>query len=377
MNRGENALIAVAGPVTAVTNSIIAGIIDEASRGGQMADIFGAQRGVPGIIDGRLLDMGAQKRRTIEGLRRTPGSVLSGRHRVIGDAEAAQLVDVLKLNAIGTLFLIGGLPALGLLRLIIEKAGAAQHALVALGIPAAAENEVDGGDHTPGYPSAARFTAIAARDSAHAARAGEEPILVQEYLGAQSGWLPAAAALARDAVSRAPHAILFPERAVEAEAVVDVARRAYQKHGYAMVVTAEGAQDTAGQSLAGAELAQLLTARLELPVRLDRPGSLARVTQSAVARVDVDESYNIGTLAARLADDECSGYLVTVGREGAGERGYKPLEGTARLDQVEDTPRVLPAAFIADDGLDVSPSFLDWAKPLVGGALPDYVALEE
>ena len=296
---------------------------------------------------------------------------------MIDDEEAAQIVEVLKLNAIGTLFLIGGLPTLGLLRLIIEKAAGAEHELVALGIPAAAENEVEGGDHTPGYASAARFAAIAARDSAHAATAGEEPILVQEYLGSQVGWLPAATSLARDEGNRAPHAILFPERAVEAEAVVDEARRAYQKNGYAMIVTSEGAKDTAGNSLAGAQLTQLLAQNLSLPVRFDRPGSLARVTQTSVARVDAEEAHNIGALAARLADDECSGYLVTVGREGAGERGYKSLEGTAHLSQVEDAPRVLPADFIAEDGLDVSDAFTDWVKPLVGGALPDYVALDE
>lgn len=377
MDRGENALIAVAGPVTAITNSIIAGIIDEAGRGGQIADIFGAHQGVPGIAEGKILDMGAQKRRTIEGLRRTPGSVLSGRHRLIGEDEAAQIVEVLKLNAIGTFFLIGSLASLGLLRLIIEKAEAANHPLVALGIPASAENEVSGGDHTPGYGSAARFVVIAAHESARAVVGGEEPILVQEYLGEKTGWLPAAAALARDGQNAAPHAILFPERPVDAEIVVDTVRRAYQKYGYAMIVTAEGATDTAGHSLAGAPLTQLLAERLELPVRYDKPGSLARVTQSAVARVDADESYNVGTLAVRLAGDECSGYLVTVGREGSGERGYKSLESSARLEQVEETPRALPAEYIAEDGLDVTDAFLDWLKPLVGGALPDYVTLEE
>jgi 6-phosphofructokinase 1 len=96
--------------------------------------------------------------------------------------------------------------------------------------------------------------------------------------------------------------------------------------------------------------------------------------------MDLEEAYNVGVLAMRLADDDCSGYLVTVGREGSGERGdrgYKSLEGTARLDQIEDAPRGLPSNYIAEDGLDVSDAFVDWVRPLVGGALPDYVALED
>lgn len=379
MDRGENALIAVTGPVTAVTNSTIAGIIDEVGRGGQVVDIFGAPHGVPGVIEGKLIDMGAQKRKTIEGLRRTPGSVLAGRHRMISEEEAARLIEVLRLNGVGTLFLLGGLPMLGLLKYLMWAAETHNHPLLVLGVPLSAENEVGGGDHTPGYGSAARFAAISARDTARAVSGGEEPILVMEFLGARAGWVAAATALARDPESNAPHAIVFPERPVEVDAVVDEVRRAYQKNGYAMAVTTEGAQDTNGNPLDGANLSRILGERLQLPVRFDRPGSLARVTQTAIARVDLEEAYNVGNLAARLSDDDCSGYLVTVGREGTGERGdkgYKSLEGTARIDQVEEEPRRLPDAYIAANGLFVSDAFTDWLRPLVGGALPEYVGLE-
>src|SRR5688572_20878341 len=106
--RGENCLIAVAGHPTTVTNSTIAGIIDEAGKGMQIADIFGAVAGVPGLLDGRLVDMGAQKRKTIEGLRRTPGSVLAGRHRMLTDDDTGALIGALRSNEIGALLLLGG-----------------------------------------------------------------------------------------------------------------------------------------------------------------------------------------------------------------------------------------------------------------------------
>ena len=50
-DRGENCLIAVAGQPTTVTNSTIAGIIEEAGNGMHIADIFGATDGLPGLPD--------------------------------------------------------------------------------------------------------------------------------------------------------------------------------------------------------------------------------------------------------------------------------------------------------------------------------------
>jgi 6-phosphofructokinase 1 len=377
--RGENSLIAVAGQATAVTNSVIAGIIDEAGKGFHIADIFGAVAGVPGLLDGKLVDLGAQKRKTIEGLRRTPGSLLSGRHRMLSDADAGGVINALRSNNIGTVFMLGGVPAVGLMRFLVSAAESANYPLQVLGIPISAENDVEGGDHTPGYGSAARFVATAARDAGRAASGGEEPLLVLEVPGAGSGWLAASAALAQDGTNPAPHAILLPERAVDIEVLTDEARRAYQKHGYAVVVTTESVKDTAGNSLDGAHLTQLLSTSLGVAGRFDKPGSLCRVGQSSVARADAEESYNLGSLAVRLAGDECSGYLITIQRDmhtaDRGEKGYKAVEGTARLEQVADTPRQLPAQYISESGTQVTQAFLDWARPLIGGALPEYINL--
>jgi len=378
--RGENCLIAVAGHPTTVTNATIAGIIDETGQDANISEVFGAVAGVQGILEGKLVDMGAQKRKSIEGLRRTPGSVLSGRHRVFSESDATALIEVLRANEIGVLFMLGGLPAIGLLRYFIDAAGKADYPLTALGIALSAENDVAAGDHTPGYGSAARFAAGAARDAGRASAADEQPLLVLECLGAQTGWLAASTALARDAHNPAPHAIITPERPVDLENLVEDLQRAYHKHGYVVAVTTEGAKDTNGNSLDGPTLTSMLSQRLNIAGRYDRPGSLARVGQAAVARADSDNAYNVGSLAVRLAGDECSGYVVTVQRDShggeRGDKGYKSVEGTARLEQVSDSPRLLPAEYLSENGTNVTDAFLDWARPLMGGALPEYSSLD-
>lgn len=377
--RGSNCMIAVAGHATSVTNSAIAGVIDEAGQGASINEIYGAAAGVAGLAEGKIVDMGAQKHRTIEGLRRTPGSVLAGRHRLLTDAEAPALIEALRSREVGTLLLLGGSTAIGILKYFIHAAEQAKYPLVALGIPLSAENDVPAGDHTPGYGSAARCAASAARDAGRAAAAGEEPVLVLELLGQETGWLAAAAAGARDAHNPAPHAILVPERPVDLDSLIDELRRAYQKFGYAVAVTTEGATAASGEKLHGQALSALLRERLGLAVRYDCPGSLCRVAQSTVARADADEAYHLGSLAVRLADDECSGYVLTLQRDGFTadrDKGYKAVEGTAHVDQMDGKPRQLPAEYLSESGTQVTETFLDWIRPLLGGALPDYVTVD-
>ncbi|HEX8834279.1 MAG TPA: 6-phosphofructokinase [Abditibacteriaceae bacterium] len=377
--RGANCLVVVAGHPTAVTNSAIAGVVEEAGRGDFIADIFGASAGVSGLADGKLVDLGAQKRKVIEGLRRTPGSVLPGTHRVLGDADAGAMIDILRAREIGTIFVLGGLPAVGLLNFFASAAEKHNYPLLSLGLPLSAENDVDAGDHTPGYGSSARFAASAARDAGRAAASGEQPLLVLELLGDETGWLAASSVLARDAQNPAPHCVLVPEKTVNVEALTDEMRRAYQKYGYAVAVTTPGVKDTDGNSLAGDALTALLSEKLGIAGRCDKPGSLARVGQAAISRADADEAYNLGTLAVRLAGDECSSYLVTAQRDAhsveRGDKGYRSVEGSARLDQVKETARLLPDSHLTPNGTQLSESFSDWARPLVGGALPEYISL--
>ncbi|MBW3637933.1 MAG: 6-phosphofructokinase [Armatimonadetes bacterium] len=377
MARGENCLIAVAGAPTAVTNCAIAGIIDEIGAGSEIADVYGAISGLAGFLDGKAVDLGAQKRKVIEGLRRTPGSILSGRYRFFGESDGEALIAALRGKDIGTLFLLGGLPALELAKFAVEAAKTANYELVVLCLPLSAENEVGAGDHTPGYGSAARFAAIATRDASRGAQGGEEPIVVLEFGGAGCGWLAASSVLARDAQNPAPHSILLPEREVNVEELVEEARRAYQKYGYAVIVTTDGAKDAAGEALDCATLTDLLSDKLNLPARYDKLGLSASVSGANVARADSDEAYGLGGLVVRLAEDGTSGYAVALGREGEGkgEKGYKVVESTLRFEQIEEYPRAVPAHFLTENGTGVSEAFVEWAKPLIGGALPEYTSL--
>ena len=376
MARGENGLIVAAGAPTAVTNGVIAGILDQVGEGADILEVWGAIAGLPGVLDDRIIDLGMQKHKTIENLRRTPGSVLSGRTRAMTAEDGPRFIEALGKREIGTLFFIGGLAAVEGARFAVRAAADAGYQLNVLCVPVSPENEVAAGDHCPGYGSAARAAALATRDAGRGALGGEEPVVVLEFGGAGAGWLAAATALARDEFNSAPHAILLPERQVDLDEMVEEMRRAHQKYGYVIVVTTDAARDKDGNSLDAVNLTEQLSARLNLPARSDRLGLTTSVSGANIARGDADEAYGLGGLLVRLADDELSGYVVALGREGEGrgEKGYKVIEQTLQLEQVEEFPRVLPDEFIAGE-TNVSDAFVDWARPLLGGALPEYAAL--
>ena len=379
MAENENCLVIVTGQPTAVSNSAIAGIIDGAASGEWAADIFGLARGgLTALAAGNFADLGAQKRKDVEGLRRTPGSVLASVGSAPDAQRAAELIGALRDQSIGTVFVLGDSGIVEWMNFWKEAAAAQAFELRALGVPLSSENEVNAGDHTPGYGSAARFAATVARDAARAAASGAEPIVVLELLGEKCGWLAASSALARDENSSAPHVVCVPERAVDLESLVDETRRAYQKNGYAVVVTGSGAKGNDGSELSGHKMAALLQEKIGVPVRCDHPGSLARVAQWAISRADADETYNLGHLAARLAGDGMTDYLATISRDTTmerGDKGYRTMDGSAQLSQVPAAPRVLADEHLNATGTNVTEAFLDWARPLIGGALPEYTSL--
>ena len=71
--------------------------------------------------------------------------------------------------------------------------------LHAIGVPKTVDNDLTRTDHCPGYGSAARFVALAVRNTGYDTdRHGRQgPIKIMEIMGRNAGWLTAAAVLAK------------------------------------------------------------------------------------------------------------------------------------------------------------------------------------
>ena len=160
MPRGK-VLVAQGGGPTAVINQSMAGVVLEARKFRNVELVYGAYHGVSGIVDEDFLDLTQETSHNIEMVASTPSSAL-GSTRDKPDLKYCQeIFKVLKAHDIGYFFYIGGNDSSDTVRIVSQEARRADYPLRCIHIPKTIDNDLVGNDHTPGFPSAARFVAQA------------------------------------------------------------------------------------------------------------------------------------------------------------------------------------------------------------------------
>ena len=154
-------LVAQGGGPTAVINQSLVGVVLEARRQAGVGKVYGARHGVRGIVNEDFVDLTQETSHNLEMVANTPSSAL-GSTRDKPDVKYCQeIFKVLQAHQIGHFFYIGGNDSSDTVRIVSEQAHAANYALRCIHIPKTIDNDLVGNDHTPGFPSAARFVAQA------------------------------------------------------------------------------------------------------------------------------------------------------------------------------------------------------------------------
>jgi 6-phosphofructokinase 1 len=210
-------------------------------------------------------------------------------------------------------------------------------------------------------------------------------------MGRHAGWLTAAAALAREGVpDGAPHLIYLPERPVTLEQFLAEIEAAYRARGWVVAAVSEGLRTPAGELLGtvsaatdafghrqlggvSAILAQQVSEKLGLKARFEKPDTMQRSSAALASPVDRQEAFEAGQAAVRAMVRGLTGKMVTLEREPGPM--YICHTGLVDLSEVAGVERSLPDAYIAADGRDVTPAFLEYARPLIGGPLPPVATL--
>jgi len=200
-----------------------------------------------------------------------------------------------------------------------------------------------------------------------------------EALGRNAGWLAAATALARHREDDPPHLIYLPENPLPLSRLLDDVDRVFQRLNRCVVTVCEGQLDEHGEpfgadvrpgsraSLAmnlGHRLAMLITQRLKIRARSEKPGLLGRVSLAERSARDWEEARLCGQMAVRVACEGAHGAMVTLVREPGIE--YSVSTGLVTLERVAHIERPVPAAWIGPAGNDVTSEFYSYAEPLVG-----------
>ncbi len=383
-------LVAQGGGPTAVINQSLTGVVLEARKFRNVELVYGAYHGVSGIINEDFLDLTQETSHNLEMVANTPSSAL-GSTRDKPDLKYCQeIFKVLKAHDIGYFFYIGGNDSSDTVRIVSEEAAKAGYPLRCIHIPKTIDNDLVGNDHTPGFPSAARFVAQAFM-GANLDNAALPGIYLAVVMGRHAGFLTAASALGKKFPEDGPHLIYLPERTFNTERFVADVKATYDRFGRCVIAASEGIHDENGTpiittlanriekdahgnvQLSGTgALADLLCEEIRNKlgikrVRGDTLGYLQRSFMGCVSDVDQRESREVGEKAVQFAMWGNRDGSVAIKRTGFYSVDYLLLP----LDAVAGKTRVMEDEFISTSGTDITDAFRLYLRPLLGSGMPD------
>ena len=383
-------LVAQGGGPTAVINQSMVGIALEARRFHGIQRVYGARHGVRGIVDEDLVDLSQETSHNLELVAATPSSAL-GSTRDKPDLKYCQeIFQVLRAHEIGHFFYIGGNDSSDTVRIVSLEAQKAGYPLRCIHVPKTIDNDLVGSDHTPGFPSAARFVAQAFA-GANLDNAALPGIYVGVVMGRHAGFLTAASALGKKFPDDGPHLIYLPERTFVLDKFLADVKLAYERYGRCVIAVSEGIHDASGTPIASllssdlerdahgnvqlsgtGALADLLCeaikSRLQIKrVRGDTFGYLQRSFIGCVSDVDQREAREVGEKAVQFGMWGTEDGSVAIRRTGFYSVDYDLLP----LDAVAGKTRVMEDEFIDADGTGITDAFRLYLRPLLGSGMPD------
>jgi ATP-dependent phosphofructokinase / diphosphate-dependent phosphofructokinase len=383
-------LVAQGGGPTAVINQSLVGVVLEARRHQGVQRVYGAAHGVRGIVNEDFLDLTQETSHNLELVAGTPAAALGSTRDKPDLAYCQEMFKVLRAHQIEHFFNIGGNDSSDTIRIVADEAAKAGYPLRCIHIPKTIDNDLVLNDHTPGFPSAARFVAQAFA-GANLDNAALPGVYVGVVMGRHAGFLTAASALGKKFPDDGPHLIYVPERTFEIPKFLADVKAVHDRYGRCVVAVSEGIHDATGQpilaqlakdlerdahgnvQLSGSgALADLLCEEIKRNlglkrVRGDTFGYLQRSFVGCVSDVDQREAREVGEKAVQFAMWGDRNGSVTIKRTGFYSADYELLP----LEAVAGKTRVMEDEFIAANGTDVTDAFRLYLRPLLGSGMPD------
>jgi 6-phosphofructokinase 1 len=372
------AAVAHSGGPTAVINASLLGIVEEARRHHGLS-VVGAHFGIDGLVAGDFIDLSSIDAARLEAVSRSSASAIGSSRRVVTDADLGRVLEVCRRRRIDVLFYTGGNGSMETAHQIAALARQGASPLRIIGVPKTIDNDLAETDHAPGYPSAARFFASAARDIAADNRSLPGIVEFVEVLGRNAGWIAAATALAQRGPDHGPHLIYVPERPLALQRLLDDVQRVFDRVGRCVVVVCEGQLDDRGEPFGadvqmssrgplarnlGHRLSRLVMDQLGLKARAEKPGLFGRSSAALRSDVDWQEARLCGQAAVRAAVGGASQVMVTLERQAGSD--YSVTTGLTALERVAGIERLFPSEWIGADGCSITAGFIDYVAPIIG-----------
>ncbi|MBL4884082.1 MAG: diphosphate--fructose-6-phosphate 1-phosphotransferase [Planctomycetaceae bacterium] len=392
-----NAIVGQSGGPTSVINASLVGVVESVLKSKKIDTIFGMRFGIEGVLNNKLLDFSKVDSDLLKNLKQTPSSALGSTRLKLQEEHFEPILKQLKKRNIRYFFMIGGNDTMDTIHRVVEYANLKGWEMTGVGVPKTVDNDLFGTDHTPGFPSAARYVAMSVLQGGLLAKNMQrvDQFSVFQTVGRSAGWLPAAAACARRKAGDPPHIILLPERPFIRKEFLAAVQKTQEKYGYVSIVCGEGITNPDGSPVSASEtkdrfenvefgaMGGTSAAMILHRIISDEFGwrgefqvceSLQMCAADRAVKLDYQEAYNCGKQAVKLAIKGQGGVMVTMDRVSKRNEPYRIEFGTAALKNVANHERPMPDHFITKSGMDVTKAFTNYLNPLIGD-LPDYQSL--
>lgn len=383
-------VVAQGGGPTAVINQSLVGAVLESRKFPQITKVYGAVNGVSGIINEDFLDLTQETTHNLEQVAITPSSALFSTRDKPDNAYCKEIFNVFKAHGVRYFFYIGGNDSADTVRIVNEQAESSGYEFRAIHIPKTIDNDLMMNDHTPGYPSAAKFVAqsFIGLNLDNRALPG---VHIGVVMGRNAGFLTAASSIAQKYPDDGPHLIYLPERSFNVDRFLKDVREVYDKYGRCIIAVSEGIQDEdgvpivtkllktnekdahgntqlSGTGALGDLLSQEIKNKLGISrVRSDTLGYLQRSFMGCVSPIDQHEAREVGEKAAQFAIWHNIDGSITIHRTGYYSVDYKMTD----LHNVAGKTKLMPDHFINANGNNVTDAFKYYLQPLLGCDMPE------
>ncbi len=384
------AVIGQSGGPSSVINASAYGVIKTALEADCITAVYGANHGIVGILNDRLMDMSKEDPKELELLLHTPSSALgSCRYKIadpeVDDTDYKRILEIFQKYNIRYFFYNGGNDSMDTCNKVNRYMKSVGYECRVFGVPKTIDNDLFGTDHCPGFASAAKYIATSfmevSRDS-HVYDKGM--ITIIECMGRHAGWLTAAAKLASIS-GDGPDLIYLPEVDFDMDKFIADVSRIYKENGNCIVAVSEGVHyadgtfvseaktsgtDGFGHAQLGglaARLADAVKAATGAKVRGIELSLLQRCAAHCASATDIEESFNSGKVAVESAIAGESGKMV--GFKCTREDGYKCEYVLFDLEKVANFEQKVPVEWITEDKSNVTEDFIRYCLPLIQGDL--------
>ena len=385
----ENVLIVHGGGPTAVINSSLYGVIEEAKKIGKFDKVYAAIGGSEGILKECFLNLLAFPEEKLKLLLETPATAIGSSRYALDQEDYEAMVGIFKKYEIKYVLLNGGNGTMDMCGRIYEVCK--DKDIRVIGIPKTIDNDIAITDHAPGFGCAARYIAATTAEVGVDVKALPIHVCIIEAMGRNAGWITAASALARKKPGDAPHLIYLPERAFNEEEFLEDVKQLHKEKGGVVVVVSEGLKNEAGEPVVppifkteratyygdvSAYLAELVIKKLGIKARSEKPGICGRASIAWQSPVDRDEAVLAGREALKAAVAGQSGVMVGFIRDEEAEKTngvYRMHTEMIPIKEVMMYERTIPKSYLNERGNDVTEEFIRWCRPLIGPELRDFI----